>query len=116
VKAVLTGRRPDGSRPGVDSDVPRLRQADGARRRQSALSISGGRRRGRHVARNAANDAASRLVVVEYEQLDPDRRSVRRQGATRRILRDDRENKTNHIYHWEVGKRAETDAALAAPT
>ena len=30
------------------------------------------------------------------------------------ILRDDRENKTNHIYHWEVGHRAETDTALAS--
>ena len=30
------------------------------------------------------------------------------------ILRDDRENKTNHIYHWEVGDATATDAALAA--
>jgi len=29
-------------------------------------------------------------------------------------VREDREAKTNHIYHWEVGKRDETDAALAA--
>jgi carbon-monoxide dehydrogenase large subunit len=29
------------------------------------------------------------------------------------ILRDDREAKTNHIYHWEVGEREKTDAAIA---
>jgi carbon-monoxide dehydrogenase large subunit len=43
------------------------------------------------------------------------RRPVQSRRPTRH-LRDDRENKTNHIYHWEVGKRAETDAALAPPT
>jgi carbon-monoxide dehydrogenase large subunit len=63
-------------------------------------------------SREIANDAAE-LVVVEYEQLDPivDPFVARRDGN---ILRDDRENKTNHIYHWEVGKRAEADAALAS--
>ena len=30
------------------------------------------------------------------------------------IVRDDRETRTNHIYHWEVGQRDETDRALAS--
>ena len=63
-------------------------------------------------SREAANDGAE-LVDVEYEPLDP----VVSPFDARKdeiIIRDDREAKTNHIYHWEVGKRAETDAALAA--
>jgi aerobic carbon-monoxide dehydrogenase large subunit len=63
-------------------------------------------------SREAAADGAE-LVEVEYEPLDPvvDPFEARKDAI---ILRDDREAKTNHIYHWEVGKRAETDAALAA--
>ena len=63
-------------------------------------------------SREAAQDGAE-VVDVTYEQLDP----VVNPYAAREdkvILRDDRENKTNHIYHWEVGKRDATDAALAA--
>jgi len=53
------------------------------------------------------------LVEIEYEQLTPVVDPfVAKTDAT--LVREDRENKTNHIYHWEVGKRAETDAALAA--
>jgi len=63
-------------------------------------------------SREAAQDGAE-LVEVDYEPLDPvvDPYEAAKDET---ILRDDRENKTNHIYHWEVGKRAETDAALAA--
>ncbi len=62
--------------------------------------------------RDAAHDAAE-LVEVEYEPLEPVVDPfVAREDKT--ILRDDRENKTNHIYHWEVGDRAATDAAMAA--
>ena len=59
-------------------------------------------------SREAAHDAAE-LVDVEYEPLDPVVDPyISKTDKT--ILRDDRENKTNHIYHWEVGKRAEADA------
>jgi carbon-monoxide dehydrogenase large subunit len=63
-------------------------------------------------SREIAHDAAE-LVEVEYEPLDVvvDPFEARKDTT---IIRDDRENKTNHIYHWEVGKREETDAALAA--
>ena len=63
-------------------------------------------------SREEAVDAAE-VVDVEYEPLTPvvdPFVSMRDQT----LIRDDRENKTNHIYHWEVGKREETDAALAA--
>jgi carbon-monoxide dehydrogenase large subunit len=62
--------------------------------------------------REAAHDGAE-LVEVDYEPLDPvvDPFEARKDTI---ILRDDRENKTNHIYHWEVGAREETDKALAA--
>jgi aerobic carbon-monoxide dehydrogenase large subunit len=62
-------------------------------------------------SREAAHDAAE-LVEVDYEPLDPvaDPFAAKTDKV---ILRDDRENKTNHIYHWEVGERDKTDAALA---
>jgi aerobic carbon-monoxide dehydrogenase large subunit len=62
--------------------------------------------------REAAVDAAE-LVEVEYEPLDPVATPFQAM-EDKIILRDDREQKTNHIYHWEVGNRDETDAALAA--
>jgi carbon-monoxide dehydrogenase large subunit len=60
--------------------------------------------------RQAAADGAE-LVDVEYEELEPvvDPFAAKEDKV---ILRDDREQKTNHIYHWEVGGREETDAAL----
>ena len=63
-------------------------------------------------SREAAADGAE-VVDVQYEPLDPlvDPFQAR---EDKNIIRDDRENKTNHIYHWEVGKQDETDAALAA--
>ena len=63
-------------------------------------------------SREIAQDAAE-LVDVEYGPLDPVTNPYQSR-EDKIILRDDRENKTNHIYHWEVGKREETDAALAA--
>jgi carbon-monoxide dehydrogenase large subunit len=55
-----------------------------------------------------AADAAE-LVEVEYEELpvlvDPHRAT----DPDAPILREDREEKSNHIFHWEVGDRAATD-------
>src|SRR5260221_8784163 len=55
-----------------------------------------------------AADAAE-LVEVEYEELpvlvDPHKALDPRSP----ILREDREEKTNHIFHWEVGDRKATD-------
>jgi len=55
-----------------------------------------------------AADAAE-LVDVEYEELpvlvDPHKAT----DPDAPILREDREEKSNHIFHWEVGDRAATD-------
>lgn len=62
------------------------------------------------ISREIAEDAAE-LVEVEYEPLDPVVDPFRAR-EDRIVLRDDRESKTNHIYHWEVGDKAKTQAAL----
>src|SRR5258708_40162864 len=55
-----------------------------------------------------AADAAE-LVEVDYEELpvlvDP-RKALDPKSP---VLRDDREDKTNHIFHWEVGDKQATD-------
>ena len=89
---------------GLDSDLPRLRQADGAGRRQGAVPVSRSRRRRRR-RRARSRTTRAELVEVEYEPLDPVADPFERE-KDKIILRDDRENKTNHIYHWEVGDSA----------
>jgi len=63
-------------------------------------------------SREIAADGAE-LVDVQYEPLDPVVDPYQSK-LDKIILRDDREQKTNHIYHWQVGEREKTDAALAA--
>ena len=55
--------------------------------------------------RYIAADAAE-LVEVDYEELPVlvDPKKATDPGSP--ILREDREEKTNHIFHWEVGDRA----------
>jgi len=61
--------------------------------------------------RYTAADAAE-LVEVEYEELpvlvDPHKST----DPNSPILREDREEKSNHIFHWEVGDKAATDKAF----
>jgi carbon-monoxide dehydrogenase large subunit len=61
--------------------------------------------------RYTAADAAEK-VEVEYEDLpvlvDPHRAL----DPEAPILREDREEKTNHIFHWEVGDRQATDGVF----
>jgi carbon-monoxide dehydrogenase large subunit len=61
--------------------------------------------------RAGAQDGAE-LVDVDYEPLDPVTSPFEAAKDTN-ILRPDREQKTNHIYHWEVGDRDAADRALA---
>jgi aerobic carbon-monoxide dehydrogenase large subunit len=63
-------------------------------------------------SREAAHDGAE-LVEVDYEPLEPVADPFTAK-TDKTILRDDRENKTNHIYHWEVGDQDKTQAALGA--
>jgi len=61
--------------------------------------------------RYVAADAAE-LIEVDYEELpvlvDP-HRSL---DPAAPILREDREEKTNHIFHWEVGDKEATEKAF----
>jgi carbon-monoxide dehydrogenase large subunit len=61
--------------------------------------------------RYIAADAVEK-VFVDYEPLDP---VVDPFDALndRVIVRDDKEEKTNHIWHWEAGDQAATDQAFA---
>jgi len=61
--------------------------------------------------RYTAADAVEK-VFVEYEPLDPvvDPFEAMKDGAP--IVRDDKDEKTNHIWHWEAGDRAATDAVF----
>ena len=61
--------------------------------------------------RYTAADAAE-LVEVDYEDLPVLVDPHRAQSADAPILREDREEKTNHIFHWEVGDRKATDSVL----
>jgi aerobic carbon-monoxide dehydrogenase large subunit len=62
--------------------------------------------------REAAFDMAE-LVDVDYEPLEvvADPYKAMKDDV---LLRPDRENKTNHIYNWNVGDQSATDAALAS--
>jgi carbon-monoxide dehydrogenase large subunit len=59
--------------------------------------------------RYTAADAAA-AIEVEYEPLTPvvDPKKALEPDAP--LVRPDRENKTNHIWHWEAGDQAATDA------
>ncbi|HEX2327473.1 MAG TPA: aerobic carbon-monoxide dehydrogenase large subunit, partial [Candidatus Angelobacter sp.] len=64
-------------------------------------------------SRYTAADGAE-LVEVEYEELPVlvDPKKAMDPGAP--LLREDREQKDNHIFHWEVGDKQDTDKLFAA--
>jgi aerobic carbon-monoxide dehydrogenase large subunit len=63
--------------------------------------------------RYIAADAAE-LVEVDYEELPVlvDPKKATDPGTP--ILREDREEKTNHIFHWEVGDKGATDKSFSS--
>jgi len=61
--------------------------------------------------RYTAADAAE-LVEVDYEELPVVVDPHRALDSDAPILREDREEKTNHIFHWEVGDRQATERAF----
>ncbi|MBV9272343.1 MAG: carbon-monoxide dehydrogenase large subunit [Verrucomicrobia bacterium] len=61
--------------------------------------------------RYTAADAAE-MVEVDYEELPVLVDPKRALDAGAPILREDREEKSNHIFHWEVGDREETEHAI----
>jgi len=112
VKAVITGETLAGLglawMPTLSSDV------------QAVLATDKVRFQGQEVAfvvaqdRYSARDALE-LIHVEYEPLPPviDAKLALDPGAP--VIRDDIAGKTdNHIFDWEAGDKAATDAAFAA--
>jgi len=61
--------------------------------------------------RYTAADAAE-LVEVEYEDLPVLVNPHRALDPDSPILREDRDEKTNHIFHWEVGDKQATEKAF----
>ena len=61
--------------------------------------------------RYTAADAVE-LVEVEYEPLTPVLDPFKALEPDAPVIRQDREEKTNHIWHWEVGDREGTEKAL----
>ncbi len=59
--------------------------------------------------RYIAADAIT-LIEVEYEPLPPVMDPFKALEADSPLVRPDREQKTNHIWHWEAGDAAQTDA------
>jgi carbon-monoxide dehydrogenase large subunit len=58
---------------------------------------------------------ATELVQVDYEPLTPVVDPKRALEPDAPLVRPDKEKKSNHNWHWEVGDRAATDAASRAP-
>jgi carbon-monoxide dehydrogenase large subunit len=52
------------------------------------------------------------LVQVEYEPLTPVINPFKALEPDAPVIRQDREEKSNHIWHWEVGEREKTEKAL----
>ncbi|HKV83680.1 MAG TPA: aerobic carbon-monoxide dehydrogenase large subunit [Ktedonobacterales bacterium] len=62
--------------------------------------------------RYTAADGAA-LVEVDYEALQPVIDPHKALEPDSPLVRPDREQKTNHIWHWEAGDAGRTDAAFA---
>ncbi len=112
VKAVITGETLAGLglawMPTLSRDV------------QAVLATDKVRFQGQEVAfvvaqdRYSARDALE-LIYVEYEPLPPVIDAERALDPGAPVIRDDIKGKTdNHIFEWEAGDRAATDAAFAA--
>ncbi len=65
-------------------------------------------------SRYAARDGKE-AVIVEYEPMKPVMDPYKATNADAPVLRTDKAGKTdNHIWHWEVGDKAKTDAVFAS--
>jgi carbon-monoxide dehydrogenase large subunit len=86
---------------------------------QAVLATDKVRFQGQEVAaviassRYLAEDAVQR-IIVDYDPLPAITSPQQAQQAGVPVIRDDKaDQKDNHIYHWEAGDRAATDAAFA---
>lgn len=87
---------------------------------QAVLATDKVRFQGQEIAAVIATDRyvaedATRLVDVEYEDLEPIINPQRSLEADAPVIRDDKENQdSNLVYEWESGDKAATDAVFAA--
>src|SRR3954467_1959317 len=87
---------------------------------QPVLATAKVRFQGQEVAFVVANDRyvardALELIEVDYEELPPVVDARRALDPDAPVIRDDKEGQTdNHIFDWEAGDSAETDAVFAA--
>ena len=112
VHAVITGKDLEGLKlawmPTLSGDV------------QAVLATDKVRFQGQEVAFVVADDRYSardalELIQVEYEALPPVMSARHALDADAPVIRDDLDGKTdNHIFDWEAGDKAATDAAFAA--
>jgi carbon-monoxide dehydrogenase large subunit len=86
---------------------------------QAVLATDKVRFQGQEVAfvvaedRYSARDALA-LIDVDYEPLPPVVDAKKAMDADAPVIRDDKENQTdNHIFDWEAGSEADTDAVFA---
>jgi aerobic carbon-monoxide dehydrogenase large subunit len=87
---------------------------------QAVLATDKVRFQGQEVAfvvatdRYSARDAIE-LIDVEYEEIEPVMDAQRALDPETPVIRTDKEGQTsNHIFDWEAGDKAATDAAFAA--
>jgi aerobic carbon-monoxide dehydrogenase large subunit len=111
VRAVITGQTLEGLKlawmPTLSQDV------------QAVLATDKVRFQGQEVAfvvaedRYSARDALE-LISVEYDQLPPVVDAMKALDPDAPVIRDDLEGKKdNHIFDWEAGDKAATDAVFA---
>ncbi len=87
---------------------------------QAVLATDKVRFQGQEVAAVIATDPyiavdALELIDVDYEPLDPVTTPQRALESDAPVIRTDKEGQANnHIYDWETGDKAATDAAFAA--
>src|SRR5690242_20519721 len=62
-------------------------------------------------SRYAAADGAA-AVQVEYEPLEPVIDPIKALEPDSPLVRPDKDNKSNHIWHWEVGDTVATQSAI----
>ena len=105
-----TSRRP----APLDADA-RGRQADGAADRHRHVPVPGGRG-GRRDDQATSPPTASRRSSSTTSRCRSSSTRTRRWSRTRSSSGPDRgeDKANNHIWHWESGDRAATDAAMAA--
>src|SRR5690349_9416758 len=60
----------------------------------------------------AANGHA--VINVEYEPVRPAVDPIKALEPDSRLMRPDKEKKSNHIWHWEVGDKEATDKAFSS--